>query len=139
MTTTSPTIPAPLGARSSADPLRPRDLAARILLWACAVAAALAALSGLPVALAADPGTRFVELWRVVGFATFATIFSVIAASPRSVPLGIWLAVIANKLVLSIVAVAWSGEAAGADSALWWDGSLTVALITALALTGRRR
>jgi hypothetical protein len=137
--TLTPSIQAPNRARATADAVRQRELVARILLWACAAAAALAAISGLPVALAADPATRFVEIWRVVGFATFAAIFSVIAAAPRAVPLGIWLAVIANKLVLSIVAVAWSGEDAGATSALGGDGSLPVSLLAALALIGRRR
>lgn len=139
MTITSPSIPAPARVGEPASRVQPTERAARVLLWACAVAAALAAASALPVVLSAEPAVRFVEAWRAVGFATFAAIFSVIAAAPHRVPVGIWLAVIANKVVLTLVAVAWSGQAAGAASALWWDGSLTVALLAALVLTRRSR
>lgn len=139
MTITSPSLQARTPVTASGTSVRSAERVARVLLWACATAAGLAAVSALPVVLSAGQDTRFVEVWRLVGFATFAAIFSVIAAAPRRVPLGIWLAVIANKLVLTVVAIAWSGEAAGAASALWWDGSLTVALVAALVLTRRSR
>jgi hypothetical protein len=139
MTTASPSIHARTPGTASSAGVRSAERVARVLLWACAAAAGLAAVSTLPVALSAGPATRFVEVWRVVGFATFAGIFSVIAAAPRRVPPGIWLAVIANKLALTVVALAWSGEAVGAASALWWDGSLTAALVAALVLIRRSR
>lgn len=118
---------------------RPTERAARMLLWLCAAAAALAALSSLPTLAAAGPATRFVELWRVVGFGTFSVLFGTIATAPRRTPTGIWVAVIVNKLVLTVVAIAWSDVAAGAATALWWDGALTVALVIAFTLSRRPR
>lgn len=116
-----------------------RDRIAAGLLWLCAAAAALAAASALPVVLSATTATRFVEAWRLVGFATFAGIFAVIAYAPRRVPVGIWVAVIANKLVLTVLGIAWVATVDGAASAVVWDGSLTVLLAVAFGLTRARR
>lgn len=115
-----------------------RGRIAAILLWLCALAAAVAAASALPVVLTATGATQFVEAWRLVGFATFAAMFAVTAYAPRRVPPGIWVAVIANKLVLT-VGIAWATTVDGAASAVVWDGSLTVLLVVAFGLTRARR
>ena len=112
---------------------------AQVLLWLSALAAALAAAGGVGEVLASAPAGRFVELWRVVGFATFAVIFGVLAAHGRRVPAGIWIAVIANKLVLTGFGLAWSTSADGAAAAVWWDGALSLVLIAAFLLTRTRR
>ena len=116
-----------------------RGRIAAILLWLCALAAAVAAASALPVVLTATGATQFVEAWRLVGFATFAAMFAVTAYAPRRVPPGIWVAVIANKLVLTVVGIAWATTVDGAASAVVWDGSLTVLLVVAFGLTRARR
>ncbi|CAL8978796.1 hypothetical protein PROP_02596 [Propionicimonas sp. T2.31MG-18] len=112
---------------------------AQVLLWLSALAAALAAAGGVGEVVASAAASRFVELWRVVGFATFAVIFAVLAASGRRVPAGIWIAVIANKVVLTAFGLAWSASADGAAAAMWWDGALSLALIAAFLLTRARR
>ena len=114
--------------------------AASALLWICAGAAVLATASAVPGALAADPATRFVEIWRAVGFATFAGLFAVLAARTTQIPSGVWLVVIANKFVLTIAGLSLAASTPGAAQAVGWDGALTVLLLTAFLLTrGRRR
>jgi hypothetical protein len=114
--------------------------AASALLWICASAAVLATVSAVPGALAADSVSRFVEIWRVVGFATFAGLFAVLAARTTQVPSGVWLVVIANKLVLTIAGLTLAADTPGAAQAAGWDGALTVLLVIAFLLTrGRRR
>jgi len=105
----------------------------RALLAACSAGALVAAVSAVPVVRAAGPGTRFVEVWRGYGFATFAVLFAVLALRPH-VSRGVWLAVLANKLALTVTAVAWL-DVPGARQVLWWDGGLTVLLVAALLLT----
>jgi hypothetical protein len=114
--------------------------AASALLWICAGAAVLATVSAVPGALAADAATRFVELWRVVGFATFAGLFAVLAARTTQIASGVWLVVIANKLVLTIAGLSLASNTPGAAQAVGWDGALTVLLVIAFGLTrGQRR
>ncbi len=115
------------------------EAVASALLWICTIAAALAAISGIGAVLAADADTRFVELWREVGFATFSILFAALARSPRRASLGVWAALILNKLILTAAGVAWAGSAAGAGSAMWWDGALTVLLLAAFVLSRARR
>jgi hypothetical protein len=111
----------------------------RLLLVLCAVAAAVAAAAAVPTVLDAGSATRFVETWRCFGFATFAVLFLVLAWQPRG-SRGLWVAVLGNKLALTLTGLAWSGEADGASDAVVWDGTLTVVLVVALVLTrGWRR
>ena len=113
--------------------------AASALLWICAGAAVLATVSAVPGVLAADAATRFVEIWRVVGFATFAGLFAVVAARTTQIHSGVWLVVIANKLVLTIAGLTLAANTAGAAQAAGWDGALTVLLVIAFLLTRDRR
>ncbi|GAA1847007.1 hypothetical protein [Asanoa iriomotensis] len=99
---------------------------ARVLAGVAAVLALGAFISGLDV----KDGTTMVEMWRTIGFATFAALFAYLAARPAAV--GVWAIVLANKLALTIAAVAYgSGEAA------IWDGILVVLLAAGLALATR--
>lgn len=111
------------------------DRVARTLLWLSALAATSAAADALPQALGAAADVRFVELWRAIGFATFAGLFAVLAIHLRRVPLGVWVVLIANKLVLTTAGLAWASSTPGAGAAAAWDGALTVLLCTALLLT----
>ena len=106
---------------------------ARTLLVLCSLAAVAATLSAVPVVLAASSAVQLVEVWRMVGFATFAALFALLAARPR-VSTGLWLVLIANKAVLSLSAATWLSTAAGAGQALVWDGALTVFLATSFVL-----
>lgn len=122
--------------------VRPRistETISSALLWICAVAAGLAAISGFGSVLAADADTRFVELWREVGFATFSILFAALAWAPRKASTGVWTALILNKLILTAVGIAWAGSAAGAGTAMWWDGALTILLLAAFGLSRTRR
>ncbi|MCC6497312.1 MAG: hypothetical protein IT193_13750 [Propionibacteriaceae bacterium] len=123
---------------TSAAPDRDARIASA-LLWICAGAAVLATVSAAPGALAADAATRFVEIWRVVGFATFAGLFAVLAARTTEISSGVWVVMIANKLVLTIAALSLAGTTPGAGQAVGWDGALTVLLVTAFLLTRGRR
>jgi len=105
----------------------------RGLLAVCSVGALVAALAAVPAVRAAGPATRFVEVWRGYGFATFAVLFAVLALRPY-VSRGVWLAVLSNKLALTVTAVAWL-DVPGTRQGLWWDGGLTVLLVAALLLT----
>lgn len=113
--------------------------AASALLWICAGAAVLATVSAAPGALAADAATRFVEIWRVVGFATFAGLFAVLAGRPTRIPSGVWLVIIGNKLVLTVAGLFLATSTPGAAQAVGWDGALTVLLVIAFVLTRGRR
>jgi hypothetical protein len=119
-------------------PLRGSRVAAA-LLWICAGAAVLATASALPSALSADAATRFVELWRVVGFATFAGLFAVLAAQGGRVPPAVWLILIVNKLVLTLIGLTLATSASGAGEAGRWDGTLTVLLVASFVLVRRRQ
>lgn len=105
----------------------------RALLAACATAAALAATSAWSVAAAAGPAAQMAEGWRAIGYATFAVLFGLLAWDPdRS--LGLWFAVVANKVLLVLAAATIWSSAVGADVARLWDGGLTVALVVAFLL-----
>ena len=109
----------------------PRPLVAlrvsSVLAAAAALLAAAAGVGGLAGLPATGSATLFVEVWRVVGFFTFAAVFALLAIRPLISP-GLWLIVIANKLALSIAGVALAGRAAGSLQAVPWDGALVVLL-----------
>ncbi|MFJ6194918.1 hypothetical protein [Micromonospora sp. NPDC092111] len=111
----------------------------RAILWACAAAAAAAAISSISVVLEADGPTKLVETWRGYGYAAFAALFAVLAHRPDT-SLGVWAAVILNKIALTVTAVVYRSEAsiAGTDTVIAWDGALSVLLIIAFVLTRGR-
>lgn len=110
-----------------------RIAAARVLLVLAAVAAAVAALSAWPVVASAGPQAEVAEFWRMVGFATFAALFGLLARRPAT-SLGLWLVVIANKALLTVGSATVLAAADGAAASRMWDGALTVVLVGAFVL-----
>ena len=90
---------------------------ARALLVLCSLAAATAAVGSWSAVAGASPATAMAEAWRMIGFATFAALFALLAAAPARSP-GLWLVVGGNKLVLSVSAATWLASADGAADAL---------------------
>ena len=106
---------------------------ARAILSLCAASAVAAALGAWTVVSSAGPEAQMAEGWRMIGFATFALLFGLLAWNPsRSV--GLWVAVIANKALLAVAAATVWSQSEGAREALMWDASLTVALVVAFVL-----
>jgi len=71
------------------------------------------------------------EIWRTIGFATFAALFGYLAARPQAI--GLWGTVLANKVALTVAALV-VGRRPGADESAAWDGALVVILGIGLAL-----
>lgn len=117
--------------------MRASKLIARI---AAIVAAALALLATVSAALAL-PGiaaeSLVVELWRVVGLATWAALFLVLGAWPGLVAL--WLVALASKLALVIVGLVLGSETPGASDLVLWDGLLVAVLAIGAAAALRAR
>jgi hypothetical protein len=104
----------------------------RGLMALAALGALVATLSGIPTVLHASSGTIVVETWRLCGFALFAGLFTLLALNPTG-HRGVWELVIANKLVLTALAIGYAihGHIDGTTDVLVWDGLLTVLLIAA--------
>lgn len=102
----------------------------RGLMAFAALGALAATLSGIPTVLSAPTGTIVVETWRVCGFALFAGLFTLLAVNPTG-HRGVWELVIANKLVLTALAIGYAthGGIDGTNDVLVWDGLLTILLI----------
>jgi hypothetical protein len=117
-----------------------RILIAKTLLWVAAAAALGAALSAIPNVADASSATKVVEAWRMVGFATFAALFALLALRPLG-NLALWAIVIFNKLALVIAGVVFlnQGGVEGVANVLVFDGGLVVLLIIAFVLTRVRQ
>ncbi len=104
----------------------------RGLMALAALGALAATLSGIPTVVNASAGTAVVETWRVCGFALFTGLFTLLAVNPTGYR-GIWELVIANKLVLTALAIGYAthGGIDGTTDVLVWDGLLTILLIAA--------
>lgn len=115
-----------------------RILIAKILLWFAAISALGAAASAVPVVADASPDTKAVEAWRMVGFATFAGLFAVLARKPQGNRV-LWLIVILNKLLLAILGLVFltQSDVKGASDIVVFDGTLVTLLVTAFLLTNR--
>ncbi len=102
------------------------------LLWVAAVAALGAALSAIPTVSDASNATKVVETWRMIGFATFAVIFAVLARRPHQNQ-ALWLIAIGNKLALTIAGVLFvtQGDIKGALDLIIFDGGITILLLVA--------
>lgn len=105
----------------------------RAILALCSAAATAAFLGAWSVAASAAPAAQMAEGWRMVGYATFALLFGLLAWNPdRS--LGLWFALVGNKALLAVAAASVWSSADGASQAVLWDGGLTVALVVAFVL-----
>lgn len=105
----------------------------RSILVLCTASAAAASVGAWPAVAEASRSTQVVEAWRMVGFATFAALFALLAVTPTG-HRGLWVVVIVNKLVLSVSAATWLRTGVGSADALVWDGALTALLLTAAVL-----
>src|SRR5690606_34163570 len=76
------------------------------LLVLVAIGAVTAALAAFVAVRDAGPETRMIETWRLVGLATFAGLFGLLAYRPRHYA-GLWELVIFNKLILTVAALAY--------------------------------
>lgn len=73
-----------------------------------------------------------VEVWRALGFATFASLFALLAARPlRSIAL--WIIVLGNKVALTAAGLILGPAVSGAFTAAAWDGVLVAILSAGLA------
>lgn len=117
--------------------LSPRQEAVQVILIFLAIAAAIAGVSGLADLADTSKATLAVETWRIVGFFTFAALFSLLARKPDS-SRELWGIVIANKLALTIIGVIYliNGGVDGASDFVSFDGTVTVLLIVASILQG---
>jgi peptidoglycan/LPS O-acetylase OafA/YrhL len=121
--------------RSSAapDPPRRRDNVGAALLSVCAVGAILAAVTSVGTVADADPATKAVETWRLVGYVFFAGVFVLLALAPRQLR-GLWELTIAAKLVLPLAGATFLRGSTDADTFVVADGIVTVLLVAAYVL-----
>ncbi len=107
---------------------------ATTLLWVAAIAALGAAISAIPAIQDADNTTKVVETWRMIGFGTFAAMFTMLARKPHGNQL--WWIVIGNKLALTIAGIIFvmQGGIKGALDVVIFDGGLTILLLIAFVL-----
>jgi peptidoglycan/LPS O-acetylase OafA/YrhL len=104
----------------------------RVLMWIAAVSAAVAAVVSISSVVNADGTTKMVETWRTYGLAVFAGLFVLLALNSTRYR-GLWPLVIANKLALTLTAIAYAARGGIADTAavISGDGALTVLLLAA--------
>jgi hypothetical protein len=117
-----------------------QTLIAKTLLWIAAVAALGAAVSAIPNVADASSATKVVEAWRMVGLATFASLFAVLAWRPSG-NFSLWAITVFNKVALVMIAIVFmnQGGIKGVTDILVFDGGLVVLLVIAFALTHTRR
>lgn len=121
--------------QAMAAPSRVRDRVAAGLMLIGALGAAYSCVSSVGRVLAADQATQQGEAWRMVGFALFAALFTLLAFRPRRTP-WLWELLIANKLALTIIeALLISRHAADAVATTVADGILVVFMIAAYILS----
>ena len=114
-------------------PLSPpgwRDRLGTLLLSVCAVGAIVSAVSAVATVSSAGAATEAVETWRLVGFAFFAGIFSLLALAPRQLR-GLWELTIAAKLALPVAGATFLRGSTDAGTFVIFDGIVTVLLIAA--------
>ena len=113
-----------------------RDRLGTVLLSVCAVGAAVSVVSAVATVSDAGSATEAVETWRLVGYAFFAGIFSLLALAPRQLR-GLWELTIAAKLALPVAGSTFLRGATDAGTFVVFDGIVTVLLIAAyVAMAG---
>ena len=110
---------------------------AQVLMYLAALSALLAGVGAITNVTNAANTVIVVELWRMIGFYTFAALFAFLAHNPQA-SRTVWAIVIGNKLALSIAGLFLMGNSAvvGANDLVIFDGGLTVLLIAASVLAG---
>src|SRR5262245_66583374 len=107
-----------------------RDRLGTVLLSVCAVGAIVSAIGAIGTVSAAGGATEAVETWRLVGFAFFAGIFSLLALAPRQLR-GLWELTIAAKLALPVAGATFLRGSTDSTSFVIFDGIVTVLLVAA--------
>lgn len=105
-------------------------LVARIAAAIAAVLALVALASSIPAVMDAAPSATVVELWRLVGLATWAALFALLAARPSLVP--VWAIAVVSKASLVVGGLVLGDAVPGAADLVLWDGVLTVVLAVGL-------
>lgn len=102
-----------------------------------AVFAALAGVAALADLSTVPDATRVIETWRMIGYFTFAALFSLLASAQQNNK-SLWIIVIANKVALAIAGLALAGQpgVTGASDLITFDGMLAVFMIVASILAG---
>ena len=105
---------------------------------------ALAALSALGAGVGAfanvtdaTDATKIVETWRLIGFFTFAALFALLAAKPKT-DTAVWLIVLLNKFALTLAGIIFTiqdSSVAGLSDVLIFDGALTILILIAYSLS----
>jgi peptidoglycan/LPS O-acetylase OafA/YrhL len=120
-----------------ATPLTSHQKTARGILALLSVLALIAGASSLGAVIDAPTSTRAVETWRMVGFFTFAALFSLLAQKMQNNK-ELWSIIIANKLALTVIGIFFvaQGGIAGASDFVAFDGTISILLIIASFLAG---
>lgn len=101
-----------------------------IARWCGGIAVALALVafvSGLAGLGKVPSETLVVELWRVIGYLTFAALFAWLMVFPTK-SLAMWAIVAVNKIVLVGCGIVLSSSIVGASDLVLWDGILVFVL-----------
>jgi len=106
-------------------------------MWLAAVSALFAGIGAAANVTDAGDSTVVVELWRMIGFYTFAALFALLAYRPQT-SRAMWAIVIGNKLALSVAGLLLVGNDAvtGASDLVVFDGGLTLLVIASSLLAG---
>lgn len=81
----------------------------------------------------AGPATQAVEAWRMVGLATFAGLFALLAWRPLAYA-GVFEIAIGSKGALAVLGLTLISSADHASEYVAFDGTLTVVLVAAYLL-----
>ena len=110
---------------------------AQVILLTLSILAILAGVGALADLSDANSAQVVIETWRMIGFFTFAALFSLLANKMQD-NRDLWVIVIANKLALTVAGFIYLSRdsVAGAQDLAFFDGGITVALISASYLAG---
>lgn len=124
-----------IGANLSKERTLPawRMMTARALLGIAAAGAFTSFVLQIGPTIDAGPTTQAVEAWRMVGLATFAGLFALLAWRPLSYP-GMFEIAIASKAALAILGLTVISSADDASDFVVFDGTLAVILAAAYLL-----
>ena len=110
-----------------------RMTTARVLLGIAAAGAFTSFVLQVGPTMDAGPATQAVEAWRMVGLATFAGLFALLAWRPLAYP-GVFELAIASKAALAILGLTIVASADHASEFVVFDGILTALLVAAYLL-----
>ena len=109
----------------------------RILTGIATVLAVIAGISSFLSLGSAGQEVWSVEMWRVVGYFTFALFFLFLTIRPNSDP-WIWIILVLNKSVLALIGWFSNPSTPGISDIRIWDTLLAFILIAAFVFMPRR-